>query len=550
MNKINLPVGTAGFESIRENGYYYIDKTRLISELIRDSATSLLFTRPRRFGKTTVMTMLSSFFDIQKNSEALFSGLSVMEDMEAVNNWMNKYPVIYISFKDVSGLGFPDALAMLGAELYRLFQKYPLFKSVEFSEGDRRLLNDIFSGNPSAISIKKSLSSLVWMLSNYYGRKVIILIDEYDVPLAYSEQNGYYDEMLDVIRSMFSVLKDNEKVEKAVLTGCLKISKESLFTGLNNLASYSLLSKKYASYFGFTDTEVDSLLSAAALADKKDVIANWYDGYQIGGVSIFSSWDVISYVNDLQSDCNALPRNYWANTSSNSIIRKFIELTNASIADEYSSLISGNVIYKQISENVTYNDLYSSIDNVWSLMFETGYLTLSGEYDENNLSPLRIPNEEIRNLFINTVNRWFDDSIRKEDRTKLFSALFSGDENALSELITDCLEETISYYDYSEEFYHAFVAGLFSSVNYYVKSNREAGTGRYDLLVADRKNKKIAILEFKAVKKEADIQKTLNKALVQIDEKAYDFDFKRYSLLRYAVVFFKKSASVLLKKDE
>ena len=267
MNKINLPVGTAGFESIRENGYYYIDKTRLISELIRDSATSLLFTRPRRFGKTTVMTMLSSFFDIQKNSEALFSGLSVMEDVEAVNNWMNKYPVIYISFKDVSGLGFPDALAMLGAELYRLFQKYPLFKSVEFSEGDRRLLNDIFSGNPSAISIKKSLSSLVWMLSNYYGRKVIILIDEYDVPLASSEQNGYYDEMLDVIRSMFSVLKDNENVEKAVLTGCLKISKESLFTGLNNLASYSLLSKKYATYFGFTDTEVDSLLSDVALAD-------------------------------------------------------------------------------------------------------------------------------------------------------------------------------------------------------------------------------------------------------------------------------------------
>lgn len=548
LNKISLPIGTAGFESIRENGYYYIDKTNLISELIRDSSTSLLFTRPRRFGKTTVMTMLSSFFDIQKNSKAFFSGLSVMNDDEAVNNWMNRFPVIYVSFKDVNGLTFSDAMSMLGTEIYRLFQRYQFLQDSKFPEGDRKLINDIFSGNASALSLKKSLSSLVWLLHDYYKQKVIILIDEYDVPLASSEQNGYYDEMLDVIRGMFSVLKDNENVEKAVLTGCLKISKESLFTGLNNLASYSLLSKKYASYFGFTDGEIDSLLSDVGLMNKKDVFLNWYDGYQIGGISIFSSWDVISYANDLQSDCNTLPRNYWANTSSNSIIRKFIDLTNASIADEYEALISGNVIYKRISENVTYNDLYSSIDNVWSLMFETGYLTLSGGYDENNPSPLRIPNEEIRNLFITTVNRWFEDSIRKEDRTKLFTALFSGDESSLSEMISDYLEETISYYDYSEDFYHAFVAGLFSSVNYYVKSNREAGTGRYDLIVADRKNKKIAILEFKAVKKDSEIKNALSRALVQIDEKAYDFDFRRYSLLRYAVVFYKKSASVLLKK--
>ena len=513
MADLILPVGTSGFESIRKNGYYFVDKSSVISKLIRDGAAAILFTRPRRFGKTTVMTMLSSFFDISKDSRSLFEGLSIMHDEKAVNEWMNSYPVIFLSLRKVEGLTFFDAVSRLKSTLYSLFSSFSFLLADELSIRDRNIMMGFLSGEASLNDIKDSLSSLSMMLFAHYQRPVILLIDEYDVPLSQAEQNGYYGEMLDLLRAIFSVLKDDAHIEKAVLTGC----------------------------------QVESILGKIGCMDKKEIVQSWYDGYMIGGLSMYCPWDVVSYMKALQGSKDALPMNYWANTSGNDVIRRFIDETHASISEEYSSLISGRSIEREISENLTYNDLYSFDNNVWSLLLETGYLTLASRYIPGRETELRIPNEEIRELFITSANSWFKDRMQKEDRGEIFKALLSGNEKVLQDLVTDHLEMTISYYDYSEEFYHAFIAGLFSSNVYYVKSNRESGLGRYDLLVADRISKKAAILEFKTVKRESDIQSAINEALAQIDERKYDLDFRRYDVSCYAVVFYKKSATVKLR---
>lgn len=547
MADLILPVGTSGFESIRKNGYYFVDKSSVISKLIRDGAAAILFTRPRRFGKTTVMTMLSSFFDISKDSRSLFEGLSIMHDEKAVNEWMNSYPVISLSLRKVEGLTFFDAVSRLKSTLYSLFSSFSFLLEDELSIRDRNIMMGFLSGEASLDDIKDSLSSLSMMLFAHYQKPVILLIDEYDVPLSQAEQNGYYGEMLDLLRAIFSVLKDDAHIEKAVMTGCLRISKESLFTGLNNLMVYSLLSDDYANSFGFTEQEVESILGKIGCMDKKEIVQSWYDGYMIGGLSMYCPWDVVSYMKALQGSKDALPMNYWANTSGNDVIRRFIDETHASISEEYSSLISGRSIEREISENLTYNDLYSYDNNVWSLLLETGYLTLASRYIPGRETELRIPNEEIRDLFITSVNSWFKDRMQKEDRGEIFKALLSGNEKVLQDLVTDHLEMTINYYDYSEEFYHAFIAGLFSSNVYYVKSNRESGLGRYDLLVADIISKKAAILEFKTVKRESDIRSAIKEALAQIDERKYDLDFRRYDVSCYAVVFYKKSATVKLR---
>ena len=292
---------------------------------------------------------------------------------------------------------------------------------------------------------------------------------------------------------------------------------------------------------------MESILGKIGCMDKKEIVQSWYDGYMIGGLSMYCPWDVVPYMKALQGSKDALPMNYWANTSGNDVIRRFIDETHASISEEYSSLISGRSIEREISENLTYNDLYSYDNNVWSLLIETGYLTLASRYIPGRETELRIPNEEIRDLFISSVNSWFKDRMQKEDRGEIFKALLSGNEKVLQDLVTDHLEMTINYYDYSEEFYHVFIAGLFPSNVYYVKSNRESGLGRYDLLVADRIGKKAAILEFKTVKRESDIQSAINEALTQIDERKYELDFRRYDVSCYAVVFYKKSATVKLR---
>ena len=544
-DRVILPIGRTDFRTIRETGSYYIDKTHIVSQIIRDGAKSILFTRPRRFGKTTFQSMLRSFFDIREDSRDIFSGLAVMEDREAVENWMNRYPVVYLSFKDIDGLKLEYAIDVLRSMLVELFQGYGFLRDDDLG-GDAGIFGRILLNKASIGDIRQSLNILAKLLYNHYGRKVIFIFDEYDVPLDKAERNGYYDEMLDVIRAMFlSVLKDCPYTEKGILTGCLRISKESLFTGLNNLAVYSVTGDKYTDAFGFTEEEVLRLLSDTGLADKADVIQKWYDGYAIGDKHIYTPWDVISYIDRLQVNPEAEPENYWANSSRNDVIRRLIDMTDAEVGADYSALIDGRNIEKRVLETLTYGDLYSSEENIWSLLLATGYLTLAGKYYPNGETLLKLPNEENRNLFASSVDEWFSDNVRKSDRSTLFSAIWTGDTDMLSEQISQYLFDTISYYDYREDYYHAFLAGLLSGAGYIVKSNRESGTGRADILLLDRKNRRAAVFEVKRTSSADDMEKAVESALEQIRTMEYGHDLEGYrTILRYGVSFCRKAALI------
>ena len=364
MAKIRLPIGYPDFRRIREDGCYYVDKSHVISYLIESLPCSVVFTRPRRFGKTTMLTMLRDFFDIRMDSRALFEGLAVMSDEMAVSEWMNKYPVIYLTLKDVEGLSFDDALGMLSAKITALFRSYSFIDEGNLG-GYEELFRNILNMKASMNDLKLSIGILAELLHEYYSHDVIVLIDEYDVPLAKAETGGYYKEMLSLLRVMLaSVLKDNPHVRMSILTGCLRVSKESLFTGLNNLSIYSVTSPEYADAFGFTESEVDNLLAAAGLSDKKSIFAEWYDGYVIGNESLYTPWDVLQYANALIADSEAMPRNYWANTSGNEVIRKFLEKKQPVVADDFGQLLSGNAISKKVTENLTYDSIYDDENSI------------------------------------------------------------------------------------------------------------------------------------------------------------------------------------------
>ena len=384
--------------------------------------------------------MLRDFFDIRMDSRALFEGLAVMSDEMAVSEWMNKYPVIYLTLKDVEGLSFDDALGMLSAKITALFRSYSFIDDGNLG-GYEELFRNILNMKASMNDLKLSVGILAELLNEYYSHDVIVLIDEYDVPLAKAETGGYYNEMLSLLRVMLaSVLKDNPHVRMSILTGCLRVSKESLFTGLNNLSIYSVTSPEYADAFGFTESEVDSLLAAAGLSDKKSIFAEWYDGYVIGSESLYTPpWDVLQYANALIADSEAMPRNYWANTSGNEVIRKFLEKKQPVVADDFGQLLSGNAISKKVTENLTYDSIYDDENSIWGLMLETGYLTMAGRYQENGEISLRIPNEEIRNLFISEVDSWFRSSITGNKLQPLIAAIWKRDAEALSEAISDFL---------------------------------------------------------------------------------------------------------------
>ena len=542
---IRLPIGETDFREIRNGGSYYVDKTGSISTLVRDGAKALLFTRPRRFGKTTFQSMLSAFFDIREDNKNIFHGLAIMGDEETVARWMNKYPVIYLTFKDVDGLDFDAAIDKLRIKLSALYKGYA-FIDVSRDNEEGRIFHDISNGNCSTSEIRQSMEVLARLLYLHYGRKAIILFDEYDVPLDKAEKNGYYREMLDVMRSMLlSVLKDCPYTEKGILTGCLRISKESLFTGLNNLAVYSVTSDSYADSFGFTENEVLGLLAEAGMEDKTGIIKEWYDGYTIGKEHIYTPWDVISYVAKLQVNIKAYPENYWANSSGNDAIRRLIDITNASVSDEYSTLINGGTIRKRIIETLTYSNLYSSEDNIWSLLLMTGYLTLAGEYRPGEETELRIPNEEVKRIFTDSVDEWFSDTVKESNRKTLFKAIWEEDTEALSKEISSYLRQTISTYDFQENFYHAFLAGLFSGAGYTVKSNRESGEGRPDIILLDKKAGTAAIFELKRAETLESMETSADDAIRQLRTREYGNDLVDYDrILGFGISFYRKRALV------
>lgn len=554
MKKLNIPVGISDFREIRENGYYYIDKTFLIYELLKTPATKVtLITRPRRFGKTLGMSMLADFFDIRKESSSLFEGLDISEKTSICNEWLNQYPVIFLSLKDIDGLTFEDAYGQLVAQIADLYKEYTyLLECAEIDEDDKRIFLDLKAGKADKVQITRSLSTLMKMLQIYYHKPVVLLLDEYDVPVAKASNHGYYNEMLDIMKGIMSTaLKDNQALRFAVITGCLKIAKESIFTGTNNFVSDTIRDSRYNEYFGFTQTEVDKILNDSGCIEHAENVREWYDGYHFGEVDVYCPWDVMNYIRDLQHDIMAKPESYWKNTSDNAIIRSFIDYAGTNITKKMETLLAGNYIIQNIDENLTYDYLHSSEENLWSILYLTGYLTRVRESELQVQIPegtvaLQIPNAEIKEIFETTVIKWFSDTAKNWNRNALFQAVWNSDVESLTVEMNTLLRKTISYHDYKEDFYHAFLAGIFTGAGYAVESNKEHGEGRSDIVVYDSVNGQVAVFEAKTSKTMDAMSRDCEDAIRQIDDRMYakEYEDEYDHILCYGISFFKKRCLV------
>ncbi len=548
--KVKFPLGESLFESIREKELFYIDKTPLIEELYRNNGTKVfLFTRPRRFGKTLTMSMLSSFFDISKDSRDIFDGLNISRNKEVCDKWMNKFPTVFVSFKDVDGLNYESAFDELKNIIFNLYCGYSyLLESDKTDDAHKERFARIYKGSPTLSDIKSSLSLLLKMLHTHYGKKVILLIDEYDVPMAKASEKGYYPEMLDVMKGILSVLKDSTTLEFGVVTGCLRIAKESIFTGLNNLYSNTITSTAFSGYFGFTANEVERTFKELGVEDKLPLAKEWYDGYLFGKSEIYSPWDVISYLNDLKSDSDARPKNYWANTSGNAIISSFFTHGSKRLSNDLDTLLDGGYIIKTVDENITYDYLHSTEENLWSILFMTGYLTSVREEElkyrlSNDKVGMRIPNREVKSVFSKCIVNWVQTVTEEENLWSLAEALWKGDAETVARDMTMILNRTLSYTDVWHEYvYRLFFAGLFSGIGYRVDSNKEYGMGKPDIVVYDYNNMRAAVFELKG------INETAGAAVEQIDKKKYKDGFMDYkTIITYGVRFVGKSAEVVLK---
>ena len=552
MKKLQIPVGISDFTKIREQGYYYVDKTGLISDLLEDIAEVTLITRPRRFGKTMGMSMLANFFDIHKDSTALFEGLEISRNAALCKAWQNQWPVLFVTFKDIDGLTFASAKEMLIERVATLCKMHSyLAFSDQINPDDRKIfqkLSDLVNGKPTDAMLKTSLSLLMQMMKAHYGKPVILLIDEYDVPIAKASANGYYAEMLEIIRGMLSTaLKDNAALRFAVITGCLRIAKESIFTGTNNFVSDTISSSHLNEYFGFTQADIDQILRDADLTNHAGDIKAWYDGYHFGDLDVYCPWDVMNYLRDLQRSPEFKPASYWKNTSDNAIIRSFIDYSGPSISKKLELLLSGGYIVQTIEEDLTYDYLHSSEDNLWSILYLTGYLTRVREIPASDGAlALTIPNAEVQEIFRSTIQKWFKDSSQTWNRQAMFQALWDGDSETLTKEIGKLLRKTISYHDYKEDFYHAFLAGILASFHYSVESNREHGEGRSDIVVYDEENSRVVIFEAKVAKSPEELPAACDAALQQIEARQYAEDFRdEYDeILCYGIAFYKKRCLV------
>ena len=510
-----------------------------------------LFTRPRRFGKTLNMSMMESFFDISRDSRRIFEGLDIMKHLEFCSEWMNQYPVLFISFKGVEDLDYENAYSTLQLKIAELCKQHEyLYTSEKTNEADRQEFRRLMFGKASLAEIKNSIKTIMRMMNAVYGKSVILLVDEYDVPLAKASENngrdpGYYQRMLNVIRGIFeAALKTNEYLKFAIVTGCLRIAKESIFTGTNNFASYSVLEDRFSRYFGFTQMEVDTLLAAAGLQDKAEVFKSWYDGYVFGNTSVYCPWDVVSYLSALLYDKNAKPKNYWRNTSSNGVIREFVG--RYKVSRKFETLMNGGKITETISDELTYDILHESEQNLWSVLLMTGYLTKASGDSEGNAVPLRIPNAEIAGIFQDTVAVYFKETLNVAQQEEMMQALWTGDTETASRMMSDLLWRTISYMDYHEDYYHAFLAGLFVDRGYETKSNKEQGLGRPDLQILDVDNRRAMIIEVKKADSMAEMEKSCRDALKQIVENEYakEVDVGFDTVLCYGIAFFRKTAMI------
>jgi hypothetical protein len=532
--KKQVSVGSEFFDDLRRNNSYYVDKTELIYELVEKTDNKVtLFTRPRRFGKTLTMTMFDSFFDIRRDSHDVFENLNITNNHpEFCEEWMNQYPTLFLSLKDVEGLNFGSAFEMLVVLISNLCAKYRFLENdsriaASDAETFHRLMFKDWGGDKEKkySEIKGSLKTIMRMMHTVYGKPVILIIDEYDVPLAKAYQSKdmeFYHQMLDVIRGLLSTaLKTNEYLKFAVLTGCLRVSKESIFTGLNNFACYSVNSVQFSKYFGFGQDEVKNMLDYYDLSDRYELIKSWYDGYIFGNNEVFCPWDVARFTAKLINDKNAEPENFWANTSSNSILDDFVNHEEFEVSDKFETLLNGEMITQDICEELTYDQMAASEKNFWSVLLMTGYVSKADKSDGTKGVRLRIPNAEITDLFRETVVAKFERTLDRSAAENFISAMWNQDMKTAEEILTDILWDSISYFDYGEEYYHGMLNGIFTGRGYAVESNAESGLGRLDLRVKDRKNRRMILMEFKRSTKEEYLERDCDDALEQIKNNGY-----------------------------
>ncbi len=563
-NTLNLPVGIENFEEIRQLGFYYIDKTRLIEQLLQGWGKVTLFTRPRRFGKTLNMSMLKSFFEIGTD-KSLFDGLYISGNKELCDEYMGKYPVIFLSLKGVDGLDFTTARRMLCAILKNEFDRHYYLKTSDaLTDEDRTLFIKMLQGSDD--NIEDSIRMLSKLLFKHFGQKAVILIDEYDVPMDKAFQNGYYKEMVSLIRGLFGqALKTNEFLQFAVLTGCLRISNESIFTGLNNFKVMSITDSRFDEQFGFTDGDVRKLLSDYGMDSHFDEIKEWYDGYHFGRADVYCPWDVINHVDHLRDDSDAKPQTYWINSSGNSLVRRLINRADSSTKDEIERLIAGEAIEKVIRLDLTYDEIDNSIDNIWSVLFTTGYLTKIGEVrlpdSESYAYKLVIPNKEVREVFVLQIQEWFKAVVANENDTmKLLSrAILDKDEQQIARQLNIVMGRMISILDtkapddMKENFYHGLLLGLLRGSNpgWLIKSNRESGDGFSDILIKPEDPDAGIIIEVKYAKEIKGLDAACDAAMAQIKDKRYDEalrDEDRCDILAYGIAFCRKRCRVVGEK--
>ena len=557
MEILKLPVGIENFEDIRRSGFYYIDKTMLIEQTLNNWSKVTLFTRPRRFGKTLGMSMLRSFFEIGTD-KSLFDGLYISQNKSLCDEHMGKYPVIFLTLKGVEGLTFAKAKSMLSEIIKDEADRHYILNSSEaLTSVDREAFMKILTGNEE--NIENSLKTLSRLLYKHYGKKVVILIDEYDVPLDKAYQNDYYHEMVSLIRGLFGqALKTNDYLQFAILTGCLRISKESIFTGLNNFKVLSIMDTRFDEQFGFTDSEVEELLAAYNLDSHFTEIKEWYDGYHFGNADVYCPWDVINYVDLLRFEPTAKPQDFWSNSSGNALVRSFIDKADVQTKDEIERLIAGEYIEKEISQELTYDEIDKSIANLWSVLFTTGYLTKQGVTDDGKVR-LSIPNREIKNLFIKKIREWFSDTTANDGKTleQFCNAFVDKDTEKIEQLFGDYLWNTISIRDTAvakdkkENFYHGILLGLLGyKASWLIKSNTESGTGYSDILVEVPKNRTGIVIELKYAEN-GDMDAACDEALKQIEEKSYVDKLKQDGMrnfIKYGIACFKKDCKVVISE--
>ena len=570
-NTLKLPVGIDDFRKLRESHFYYVDKTRLIEQLLLNWSEVTLFTRPRRFGKTLNMSMLKSFFDIGTD-KALFDGLYISGNKELCDEYMGKFPVIFLSLKSVEGLTYDEAfeafVRIMGKEVTRLSFLADSDKLTQIEQEQYKGLTIMKNGRLVFDKEKliSSLQLLSQLLYKHYGKKVVILIDEYDVPLDKAFQNGYYKEMVSLIRGLFGqALKTNEFLQFAVLTGCLRISKESIFTGLNNFKVMSITDSRFDEQFGFTDSEVKKLLSDYGMDSHFDEVKEWYDGYHFGKADVYCPWDVINHVDHLRDDSDAKPQTYWINSSGNSLVRRLINRADSSTKDEIERLIAGEAIEKVIRLDLTYDEIENSIDNIWSVLFTTGYLTKIGEVklhdSESYAYKLVIPNKEVREVFVLQIQEWFKAVVANDNDTmKLLSkAILDKDETILARQLNIVMGRMISILDtkapddMKENFYHGLLLGLLrgSNPDWLIKSNRESGDGFSDILIKPENPDLGIVIEVKYAKEFKKLDAACDAAMAQIKEKRYDETLRdegRCDILAYGIAFCRKRCKVAGEK--